>query len=297
MDEKSQNQMNIEEKYDYHNASGVIEIGLTNDMLFHMVMNKSHRALKGLICALKGLNPSDVRSVSVLNPIDYGYYLGKEVILDVRVELNNMEILDVELQVYYDKYWKQRSLLYLCRAFDTLEGGDEYSLLKPTTLIAITERRFIVDPGEPEFYSKYMLLNVKNHQVYSSLIRLNVLYLDQTELALKEDNQCNLVHWARVFKATTWEDLKTLVEGNPVLEEVANRMYSANIIPEEKTMIEAHERFLAQKRGAYAAGVDAGIEQGLEQAKDIIAEKDKLILELQEENKKLKEQLKNNNQE
>lgn len=135
--------------YDYRNATGIIQTGLTNDMLFHIVMNKSRKALKGLICALKRLDPEDVRDVNILNPIDYGNYISKEVVLDVRVELNNYEIMDIELQLYHDPNWDKRSVLYLCRAFDTIGEGEDYSLLKPTTLIIITERGFMTKPGEP----------------------------------------------------------------------------------------------------------------------------------------------------
>lgn len=276
--------------YDYRNATGIIQTGLTNDMLFHIVMNKSRKALKGLICALKRLDPEDVRDVNILNPIDYGNYISKEVVLDVRVELNNYEIMDIELQLYHDPNWDKRSVLYLCRAFDTIGEGEDYSLLKPTTLIIITERGFMTKPGEPEFYAKNMLLNVRNHQVYSSLLSVNVLYLDQTELATKEDYEYDLVHWAKVFKATTWEELNALVKGNAALEEVANIMYKSNIIPEEQTLIEGHKRFLAQKRGAYEAGILKGKEEEKERTEKIIAEKDKEIAALKEELEKLKKQ-------
>ena len=40
----------------YLNATGEIKYSLRNDIMFHIVMNKSKEALKGLICALKGLN-------------------------------------------------------------------------------------------------------------------------------------------------------------------------------------------------------------------------------------------------
>ena len=146
-------------------------------------------------------------------------------------------------------------------------------------MIIITERAYVTFPGEPEFYSHYEFLNVINHHRYSSLLRINVLYLDQAELATDEDIANDLVHWAQLFKTTTWEDLITLVDGNPAFEEVANRMYSANIIPEEKTIAEAHERFLSQKRGAYAAGKNLGFKEGLAQAQEIIDEKDKCIAE------------------
>lgn len=114
-----------------------------------------------------------------------------------------------------------------------------------------------------------------------------MLYLDQTNLATNEDIENELVHWAKMFKATTWEEIKTIVDGNPTFEEVANRMYSANIIPEEQTYLEAHERFLAQKRGAYAAGE----EKAREESRAIIAEKDALIAEKDKEIAELKAQL------
>ena len=137
---------------------------------------------------------------------------------------------------------------------------------------------------------KNMLLNVRNHRVYSSLLSVNVLYLDQTELAAKEDYEYDLVHWAKVFKATTWEELNALVKGNAALEEVANIMYKSNIIPEEQTLIEGHKRFLAQKRGAYEAGILKGKEEEKERTEKIIAKKDKEIAALKEELEKLKKQ-------
>ena len=42
--------------------------------------------------ALKGLKEEDVREVTILNPISYGDYLQKEIIVDTLVELNNNEI-------------------------------------------------------------------------------------------------------------------------------------------------------------------------------------------------------------
>ena len=44
----------------YLNATGEIKYSLRNDIMFHIVMNKSKEALKGLICALKGLNYDEV---------------------------------------------------------------------------------------------------------------------------------------------------------------------------------------------------------------------------------------------
>ncbi len=248
----------------FRSATGPIPYTLKNDLLFHYVMSRSNDALKGLICTLKNLNPDEVRSVTLLNPIDYGYYAEKEIIFDIKVEMNNSEIIEVELQLYFDKDWEKRSLLYLCRAFDSINSGDEYSKLKPATMVVITERAYMPHRNTPEFYSEYELRNVKNNEPYSSLLRLNVLYLDQADLATQKDKDSGLLMWSNLFKATTWEELNAIAAGNHFFEEVADCMYTANIIDQEKTYLEGHQRFLDQKRGAYGAGYDSGIEKGEE---------------------------------
>ena len=56
MPQKQQLNMNVSttKALDYHDATGKIKHSLKNDMVFHMVMNKSEIALKGLVCAVKG---------------------------------------------------------------------------------------------------------------------------------------------------------------------------------------------------------------------------------------------------
>ena len=116
-------------------------------------------------------------------------------------------------------------------------------------MITITERAFVNNTGEPEFYSHYEILNVKNHQPYSSLLRINVLYLDQTELAIDEDIANDLVHWAKLFKATTWEDIKSLANGNPTFEEVANKKVPMMPVSmkELKSALQERRRLLMRK--------------------------------------------------
>jgi len=241
-----QKELNTADTMSYLDATGPIAVTLRNDMMFHCVMQRSNNALKGLVCALKGLDPSLVKEVTLMNPIDYSEYAQKEIILDVKVLLNSNEILDIELQLYYDKDWEKRSLLYLCRSFDSLPSGEEYRNIKPTTLIAIMDNPLF--PEHPEFYSHYQLLNVSTHEPYSSLISLNVLYLNRTDLASQSDYDNGLVYWAKLFKATTWEDLKSLVNVKNEFKEVVRIMYSSNLIQsQEKTLFEAHQRYLTEQ--------------------------------------------------
>jgi len=261
----------------FHDATGPIPVTLMNDMVFHSVMQRSNIALKGLICALKGLNPDTVTDVILTNPIDYSKYKDKLIILDVKVILDNSEILDIELQVYHDINWERRSLLYLCRSFDCLGAGEDYALLKPTTLVAITDKDLFSSP--PEFYSHYTLLNTKNYQPYSSLLNINMLYLNHTELATDKDIKNDLVHWAKLFRATTWEEVKSIVAVNPTFEEVATSLYTSNIQDEERTIFEAHEKFLMDQKNLYSSGYSAGVKDSAEKVEAAVAEKDAAVTE------------------
>ena len=57
---------------DYHNATGVIKHSLKNDMVFHMVMNKSKKALKGLISIFF----TSPHKCAIFRPNETGYKRG-----------------------------------------------------------------------------------------------------------------------------------------------------------------------------------------------------------------------------
>ncbi|WP_294242928.1 Rpn family recombination-promoting nuclease/putative transposase, partial [Pseudobutyrivibrio sp.] len=264
---------NNSQKLTYETATGEIEFTLMSDMMFHYVMQKSEKALTGLVCALKGLSPEDVKSVIVTNPIDLNS-AGKETIMDVKLTLNSNEILNIELQVYPDKYWTSRSILYLCRAYDSIGSGDNYSLLKPTTLFCITDQELLPNTT-PEFYARYRLINLKNHHLYTDKFGINVLQLNHTDKATDEDKQNNLVYWADLFKATTWEEFKALAKNHPDIEEVGTLIFELNYDNQAKEALEGQRRYREQMNSQYTAGyTDAE-----EKYEAVVAEKDASLAE------------------
>ena len=271
-------------KISYKDATGVIEFTLKSDIMFHYVMQKSKAALLGLVCSLKGLSPNEVRDIIVLNPIDLNN-MGKETVMDLKLILNNNEILNIELQVYTDKYWIQRSILYLCRAYDSIGEGDDYTKLKPTTHICITDQNLI--PGEPEFYAEYLLLNTKNHIPYTKKFGIKVLSLNHTDVATEDDISNNLVYWASIFKATTWEEFKVLANGDPTMEEVGDLILELNTDNQAKELLEGQRRYREMMATQYSAGyIDAE-----ENYKSIIADKDATIADKDAEIAALKKAL------
>ena len=250
----------------YEDATGALKATLRNDLLFHYILQRSKKLLTNLVCCLKGLNPDDIHDVVITNPINYAEYTGKLIILDVRIMLNNSEILDLELQVYNDPYWENRSLLYLCRAFNSLDSGENYKDLKPTTLITLMD--YDLFPENPEFYSPFLFMHEKKHYPYSTNLRINVLYLNRAELATDEDRANKLDFWAELFKSNTWEELRSLADVSPIGKEVAEVMYEATIQSEEKTIFEAHQRYLDCMTAAEDSGIKKGYEMGYDSGYD-----------------------------
>lgn len=141
-------------KLSYKDAKGEIVYTLRIDIVFHYIMQKSEKALLGLVCALRGINRDEVESIVVENPIDLNN-VGKESVMDLKLTLNSGVIMNIELQMYTDPFWEARSILYLCRAYDCIKGGDDYSRLKETVHYCITDQDLI--DAEPEFYARYKM--------------------------------------------------------------------------------------------------------------------------------------------
>ena len=170
------------------NATGNIPYGMTNDYMFRAVLQSNKIVLKGLICSLLHLSEDEVISVEITNPIMLGEAIAnKEFRLDINVVLNNHSLINLEMQIANRLNWADRSINYLCRSYDKLQKGDDYSAAKPVIHIGFLD--YTLFEEHPEFYATYKFMNIRNHHVYSDKLVLGVVELNHTELATEEDKQ------------------------------------------------------------------------------------------------------------
>ncbi len=196
---------------------------LKNNYLFIALMNDSEYALKMLICSLLGYKKSDIKEITIRNPIQVGQAIERKgFILDVALLLNNDTYVNIELQLINYGNWPERSVGYLCRSYDNLNRGDDYIDTKSAVHIGILD--FTLFEEYPEFFASYRLLNVKNHNEYTGKFQLYVLDLNQIELATQEDRTNERDVWARLFQAKTRGDLMSIAQQYKEFEPVINRM-------------------------------------------------------------------------
>ncbi len=276
------------------NATGPVEFTLTNDYLFRAVCQKNEKVLRGLVSSLLGIAEDDILSIEIQNPILLGEAINeKDIILDLHILLNNSEQLNIEVQVVDQHDWPERSLYYLCRTFCGLNKGEAYTDILPTLHIGILD--FILFPECPEFYAKYRLSNTKTQQVYSSKFGINVLSLNCIELANEEDTACKLDYWAKLFKATTWEEILMLAKKDNAIHEAVVTMRELTADDKIRLQCEARERYEMDRKSLLHQGIEQGKSIGAKEQKDIddiiIAEKDNLLYQKDAEIEALRAQL------
>ena len=261
--------------------SGSIRYSLTNDAVFHIAMEDSPMvSLKGLLASLLQIPAEEITAVEILNPIDIETAMSKELVLDIKAELNHFKIVNIELQTYYDPYYRERALLYLCRSYDSLNRGDPYSDLVPAIHVSIMS--YSLFPDHRRFYSRYRLADVKSGHLYTPDFELNVLDLSQTDSATETDIKNHLDFWAKLFLCRTWEELREIAAEDPVYWEVAESMVKSNLEDPRVSMARYHDRYVATMRGQYAAGVmegEAKSQQKIREQSQALQEKDQTIEE------------------
>ena len=219
--------MESEKILSFMSATGKIDYNMTNNYMFRYILQEKEKVLIGLICSLLHLEPSDVKNVTIKNPIDLAADVsGKEFILDIKVMLNDDTLINLEMQIANEYNWPERSLSYLCRSYDQLYRGQEYEEALPVIHIGFLD--FTLHPSHPEFYATYQMLNIKNHLLYSDKFTLSVVNLKQIEQATEEDKAFKIDYWATMFKAKTWEELRVMAKDNEYLQEAAESLYVAN---------------------------------------------------------------------
>ncbi len=261
----------------YLNAKGKIRYGMMNDYIFRIVFQQNKYALKGLLCSVLGLKENQIVGLKITNEVKPGVSISdKEYRMDIVVELDDGTTLDLELQKENYHNWQCRSLGYLCREFDSLDHGEDYSEVKKVYQIGFLN--FDLFENHPEFCATYQMRNAKDNFLYTDRFNLIVVSLNQIKLATDEDRANEIDKWARLFKSKTWEELIMIANDNKYMTSAAESVYLTN---EDKNAIKiAREREEYLRHEAYQK---EEIKKLKEQLTAVKAEKESALAEKESE--------------
>ncbi len=285
-------------KPQYMRATGRLPHPLTNDYMFKALLQKNPTALRHLIGSLLHLQPKEIESVEIKNPIVLGETLTKDFdskifVLDINVLLNDQTLINLEMQVIDYKNWPERAMTYLCRNFDQLSRGTDYIKARPTIHIGFLD--FTLFPECPEFYATYKMMNVKRRHIFTDKFTLSVVDLKHIELATPEDRAWEIDCWASLFKATTWEELKMLAKQSPILQDTVETIYELTADESIREQCKAREKQIREMNTIVSEREMAihARDKAVQEKDKAVREKDKAVQEkdkaVQEKDKAVQE--------
>ena len=147
------------------------------------------------------------------------------------------------MQVVNEYNRPERSLSYLCRRFDQIGRGQDYTECKPAIHIGLLDFT-----KYPEFYATYKLLDIKNQHLYSDKFILSVVDSTHIELVTDEDTAHDIDRLARPFKSTTWEEPMMIAENKPILTEASETLYTYNADETARQRSQARAEYIEHER-------------------------------------------------
>ncbi len=233
---------------EFYSATGKMKHNLLNDYLFRIVMQKNPEALKQIISAILKVPAEEISDLEVTNSIIPGeVFDNKEFRMDITVRFNNNTAIDIELQVNDEHNWQTRGLAYLCRQYlNLVKKGEEYN--NDLAAYQISFLDFTLFEDNEVFFADYGMRDKVTHYNFNSHFALFVVDLSRIDFATEEDKKSGLDAWCRLFKATTWEELKSIAKEDSIMEAVANDLYVCETDEIIQKRCEDREDYLRRQR-------------------------------------------------
>ncbi len=112
------------------------------------------------------------------------------------------------------------------------------------------------------YFSIYIFYHFCYERIITDKFNLMVVSLNQTNMATAEDKLYGIDTWARLFKATTWEEIKMITKDNPSMNSTAESIYMSNSDENIRELCRrredaiAHENYQKRKLQEFQEKVD-----------------------------------------
>jgi len=216
------------------------------------------------------LEPSSpIRSVEVESGLGKEAVDDKGIALDIRVELDDGQQVDVEMQSQPRLARWERALYYWARMYaGQLRRGEEYDELCRCVVILILA--FSDFEGE-RFHSCFRVLEVHDQTALSDQLELHVVELPKLGQALAKNEEPTLVSWGKFLTAATDDELEELAMTDPVLRQAKAALDRLSADPEARIRAEQREMALTSYRldlgKAHKQGYSEGKAEGRAEGK------------------------------
>ena len=230
------------------------------DFAFKEIMRNDNARI-GFLSAILKLNPKDIKETIILNTdLSKVHEDDKQGILDVRILMNNLVEIDIEIQLAEFQEWASRSLFYLAKMYtEQIKKGQNYDILKKCVSISILD--FTLFHDTEEFYSCFHLLEDTRHSLYTDKLEFHVLELSKLPPKLQE-NSSDILLWAKFIKAEQKEDFEMLANKNQYINSAYEQLQIISQDDKKRMEYEAREKAIRDYNYLMNSAEQRGIQKG-----------------------------------
>jgi len=200
-----------------------------------------------------------ITSAQVLNPeIPRDFNLQKGVVLDVRIQLGNGRLVDVEMQARRQRAFRERVLLYWARQFGAqLEIGQKYREVLPCVGIYVLD---FTDFEGHNFHHVFRVYDLQSGELFSDAFEMHFLELPKVP---SEPRSNPLEQWCSFFRVRSEQDLEALAMSSPTMKQASEALWWVSSDPNSRQLAEMRELGEFNHRLQMNAERRLGHEQGL----------------------------------
>jgi predicted transposase/invertase (TIGR01784 family) len=184
-----------------------LEYTFKNDILFKIVFTQRQDSLKRLVASILKIKYDKIENFVIINPELPPDFIGDKFCrLDINMIVDG-QLIDLEIQMYKETYFPERSLYYWAREFSrTLKERVYYNKLPNTIIISILGFNIFECK---EYHSIFKALEISRHTLLSDKFCLH--YLELLKIPELSDIKDDLLLLLTLFKAESQEDLDKIL--------------------------------------------------------------------------------------
>ena len=274
--------------YNFNNSNKKVKITPKTDLIFRNIFGKkgNEGILEDLLEGIIG-EKVKVKNIYKNEELDIENIYEKKAIIDIKAELEDNRIVDIEMQNIEYSYYDKRVLYYLSKLITSqVKSGEEYTKIKEVIVINILNYKI---PKVKEYITKCHISNNSDYFVEGATVYFVQLPRFEEERKILDENskyediiKSKLDEWC-VFLIDKNKEVRDMAaKKNFNLEEAIRQYEELSSIPEvvetsfRRQMAEmdrkANERY-AKEKGLAEGRAEGRIESKKEIAKNLLKQK------------------------
>jgi len=233
-----------------------------NDFVFKALFGDK-RNVNTLIAFLDVVLKKKIKKIDFCDPINkQRSEADKLSILDVKVELDDGEIVNVEMQSRYFKDMRKRITHYSCELItDQLGSGDDYGMIKPVISVAVVKKSLIKESRK--CHNVFSMLEEEEKFEFNGLQKIHILDLSR----IKTEKNETLADWLTFIDSEKEEDFMKVAKKNEAINLAFEELKALSNNKEQRMLYQARLRMLRDGRAELKDEFEKGEKRGIQKGK------------------------------